>query len=156
MNTPMPNCKYYDSLIIVSDLQQTPLFFIIMRLNLKVVLACLCLAVFFVTISFWSRCSDLSLPKSFLPKWDQRIYDGILNWILEFNVQNDNYICLFAGVPPASDSMEEIDCLINQEYTVSCRREGDEIYVPFSFLHDYFEVKLSSFIHNDDYLLFLF
>lgn len=49
---------------------------------------------------------------------------------------------LFAGVPPASDTIEEIDCLINQEYTVSCRREGDEIYVPFSFLHDYFEVKM--------------
>lgn len=23
---------------------------------------------------------------------------------------------------------------------MSCRREGDEVYLPFSFLHDYFEV----------------
>lgn len=97
----------------------TPLFFVIMRLNLKVVLMCLCFAVFFVTLSFWSKCGDFALPRNFLPKWNHRIYDGS---------------------PSSADSIEEIDCLINQEYTVSCRREGDEIYLPFSFLHDYFEV----------------
>lgn len=37
-------------------------------------------------------------------------------------------------------SIEDIDCVINQEYTVSCMHEGNEIFVPFSFLHDYFEV----------------
>ncbi|KAG4073608.1 hypothetical protein HA402_000832 [Bradysia odoriphaga] len=90
-----------------------------MRINLKVVLVCLCLAVFFITITFWSRCGDLSLPKSFLPKWDsRRFYEG--------NQQGE--------------SIEEIECLINQKYSVSCRREGDEVYLPFSFLHDYFEV----------------
>lgn len=92
MNTPMSNWKTYDSLIINFDLQQTPLFFIIMRLNLKVVLACLCLAVFFVTISFWSRCSDLSLPKSFLPKWDQRIYDGT---VLDLGRENQQLHCVY-------------------------------------------------------------
>lgn len=39
-----------------------------------------------------------------------------------------------------AQNTEDIDCVINQEYTVSCMREGNEIYVPFSFLHDYFEV----------------
>ena len=36
---------------------------------------------------------------------------------------------------------EEIECIINQEYPVSCRKENDEIYIPFSFLHKYFEVR---------------
>jgi heparosan-N-sulfate-glucuronate 5-epimerase len=34
----------------------------------------------------------------------------------------------------------EIDCVINQEYSIGCRKEGDEIYIPFSFLKKYFEV----------------
>lgn len=33
-----------------------------------------------------------------------------------------------------------IDCVINQEYSVSCVQKGDEVYVPFSFLRDYFEI----------------
>lgn len=42
---------------------------------------------------------------------------------------------------------EEIDCDINGEYVVGCRKEGDEVYVPFSFLHRYFEIygKLTTF-----------
>lgn len=34
----------------------------------------------------------------------------------------------------------EIDCVINQEYSIGCRREGDEVYLPFSFIKKYFEV----------------
>lgn len=95
-----------------------------MRLNLKVVLGLLCLIVFIATISFWSQCGELS--RSFLPKWDRRLYSSS-------NSNND-------GISTGNDLVGEIDCVINQEYTISCRREGDEIYVPFSFLHDYFEI----------------
>jgi hypothetical protein len=35
---------------------------------------------------------------------------------------------------------EEIDCHINGEYSIGCRKEGGEIYLPFSFLHKYFEL----------------
>lgn len=35
---------------------------------------------------------------------------------------------------------QSIGCLINDEYSVSCRKEGSEVYIPFSFLHKYFEV----------------
>ena len=35
----------------------------------------------------------------------------------------------------------EIDCLINGRKTISCRKEGDEVYIPFSFIHNYFEVS---------------
>ena len=34
----------------------------------------------------------------------------------------------------------EIDCVINQEYSIGCRREGDEIFMPFSFIKKYFEI----------------
>lgn len=42
---------------------------------------------------------------------------------------------------------EEIDCDINGEYMVGCRKEAEEVYVPFSFLHKYFEVygKLTTY-----------
>lgn len=43
---------------------------------------------------------------------------------------------------------QEIDCYINGGYSVGCRKEGDEVYVPFSFIHKYFEVNESrSFIN---------
>nr|CAI5837151.1 unnamed protein product [Callosobruchus analis] len=42
---------------------------------------------------------------------------------------------------------DEIDCDINGEYVISCRKEGEEVYIPFSFLHRYFEVygKLATY-----------
>jgi hypothetical protein len=36
---------------------------------------------------------------------------------------------------------QEIDCHINGDYSIGCRKEGDEVYVPFSFIHKYFEVS---------------
>ncbi|NXL68132.1 GLCE epimerase, partial [Chordeiles acutipennis] len=35
---------------------------------------------------------------------------------------------------------EEIDCLINDEHTVKGRREGNEVFLPFSWVEKYFEV----------------
>lgn len=92
-----------------------------MRLNFRSTLLFLCLAVCFVTLTFWSRCTELSLPHRFLSKWSNAPSGA-------------------SGNAGGASLTEGIDCLINQDYTVPCRREGDEIYVPFSFLHDYFEV----------------
>lgn len=89
-----------------------------MRLNLRSTLLFLCLAVCFVTLTFWSRCAELSLPRRFLSKWNAPL----------------------GGADSGVAIREDIECNINQEYSVACRREGEEIYVPFSFLHDYFEV----------------
>ena len=36
---------------------------------------------------------------------------------------------------------QEIDCVINGGSCIGCRREGDEVYIPFSFIHKYFEVS---------------
>ena len=35
---------------------------------------------------------------------------------------------------------EEINCTINGQYRVSCRKELNEVFVPFSFLEKYYEV----------------
>ena len=37
-------------------------------------------------------------------------------------------------------SYEELDCSINGQYHVSCRREGKEVFLPFSFLEKYYDV----------------
>lgn len=37
----------------------------------------------------------------------------------------------------------EIECLINGEYTIKCRREGSDVYMPFSFVEKYFDVRLA-------------
>lgn len=42
-------------------------------------------------------------------------------------------------VPP----YRAIDCNINSEITISCRRERNEVFLPFSFIKKYFEVKAS-------------
>nr|KAG5710077.1 hypothetical protein BaRGS_030153 [Batillaria attramentaria] len=34
----------------------------------------------------------------------------------------------------------KVDCVINDEYPINCRREGSEVYLPFSFIQNYFEV----------------
>lgn len=104
------------------------------------VLTCLCLAVFFVTVSFWSQCGELSLTRNFLPKWNKQFYSS-----KKYNFENWTYLCFLQNKfiligDQQGESIQDIDCLINQEYTVSCKREGEEIYLPFSFLHEYFEI----------------
>lgn len=34
-----------------------------------------------------------------------------------------------------------IDCVVNDEYKVDCRREADEVFVPFAFIKKYFDVS---------------
>ena len=36
---------------------------------------------------------------------------------------------------------KEIECVINGDYSVKGRREGKEVYMPFSFIQKYFEVR---------------
>lgn len=85
-------------------------------MNLKVLLMFLCALVFIVIISFLTRCDDLG--RTLVPKWNGKS----------------------SSANRQTEPTEEIDCFINQEYSISCRREGDEVYLPFSFLHKYFEV----------------
>lgn len=38
----------------------------------------------------------------------------------------------------------ELDCYINDDYPVKCRREGNEVFMPFTFIQQYFEVLTTS------------
>lgn len=90
-----------------------------MRFNLKAAWFSLCGLVFFIILSLWNRCGFLSF------EWEKgrrslkpyRVTDQI-----------------------GESQFTEIDCDINNEYTVSCRKESDEVFIPFTFLHSYFEV----------------
>ncbi|XP_055855063.1 D-glucuronyl C5-epimerase B [Episyrphus balteatus] len=119
---PITN-KYKFSSTTATNNKREPLFFFIMRLNLKAALLCLCIAVFVITLSWYMRCSDFSLPHVLVRRWDRGIYDS-------------NSIS-----SAVSGQNQDIDCLINQEYTIHCKRENEEVYVPFSFLRSYFEVS---------------
>lgn len=93
-----------------------------MRMNLKFLILFLCITLVFVTFSVWIRCGGEITP---FPK----AYKG------------ETIISKAQGLALTENSgLEEIDCHINGEYTVSCRREADEVYIPFSFIHKYFEV----------------
>lgn len=37
-------------------------------------------------------------------------------------------------------AVKEIPCNINSEYNISCRKDSDEVYLPFSFIKKYFDV----------------
>ncbi|XP_049866763.1 D-glucuronyl C5-epimerase B isoform X2 [Pectinophora gossypiella] len=85
----------------------------LVRVNLRVALGALCAAVILLTV-FWTHCGELS----------RRPIGSALSLALsERTVASD-----------------EIECAINGEYSVSCRRDANEVYVPFSFVHKYFEV----------------
>ena len=40
--------------------------------------------------------------------------------------------------------LKPLDCLINEEYRVNCQWDGEEVFVPFSFLEKYYEVKIKA------------
>ncbi|KAM3961818.1 D-glucuronyl C5-epimerase [Aphomia sociella] len=83
------------------------------RVNLRVALGILC-AVVLLLMLFWSHCGELS----------RRPIGSVLsNALSERTAAND-----------------EIECSINGEFSVACRRDRDEIYIPFSFIHKYFEI----------------
>ncbi|XP_013184352.1 D-glucuronyl C5-epimerase B [Amyelois transitella] len=81
------------------------------RVNLRMTLGALCVLVLLLML-FWSRCGELS----------HRPIGSALS-----NAQRNM----------AADTIE---CSINGEYSVACRRDQDEVYLPFSFIHKYFEV----------------
>ncbi|XP_013140920.1 PREDICTED: D-glucuronyl C5-epimerase isoform X1 [Papilio polytes] len=89
----------------------------LLRINMRTALAALCIAVLLIIV-FWTRCGELS----------HRPIGSILsNGLPE------------RGAVAGSDG-QEIECVINGEYSVACRRDRDQVYLPFSFIHKYFEV----------------
>ena len=75
---------------------------------------CLCVFASLITLMVWISCGDIA--RTFVPTPWKRRTDG------------------------KGEMIEDIDCIINQEDTVGCLKEGDEVFLPFSFLNKYFEV----------------
>ncbi|CAK1582341.1 unnamed protein product [Parnassius mnemosyne] len=84
----------------------------LVRINMRSALVALCIGVLLLTL-FWSRCGELS----------HRPIGSVLS-----NGLSDR------------GGGGEIECLINGEYSVACRRDRDQVYLPFSFIQKYFEV----------------
>uniref|UniRef100_A0A1W7RAK8 heparosan-N-sulfate-glucuronate 5-epimerase n=1 Tax=Hadrurus spadix TaxID=141984 RepID=A0A1W7RAK8_9SCOR len=99
-----------------------------MRINLKLLLSVLLVGVGVTTLSYWTKCGENSLPRAREDIWRNR-------------QQIDEYSSDVYDKPQDEEkSGRDIDCLINEEATISCRQYGGEVYIPFSFIHKYFEV----------------
>ncbi|KAI8795366.1 D-glucuronyl C5-epimerase [Biomphalaria glabrata] len=94
-----------------------------------------------ITICFWSTCATRPLE---VGSEDRAEYDSQGNFILtKYHKRGTNSIN-GEGVESMQvihpDEYHELECNINSETTIKCRREGNEIYMPFSFIKNYFEV----------------
>ncbi|KPJ07372.1 D-glucuronyl C5-epimerase [Papilio machaon] len=90
----------------------------LVRINMRTALAALCIAVLLIIV-FWSRCGEFS----------HRPIVSVLSNGLSERVADTS-----------GTGGQEIECVINGEYSVACRRDRDQVYLPFSFIHKYFEV----------------
>ncbi|XP_064642168.1 D-glucuronyl C5-epimerase-like isoform X2 [Lineus longissimus] len=109
-----------------------------MRLNLKVFVLFIILAVMFMTISLWTKCNDVT-------KQDNNFYREETPFqkyenAPEHRIANGHHLQGARNDQTAVISYEPIECLVNNEYTITARREGNEVYIPFSFLQKYYEV----------------
>ncbi|NXW78262.1 GLCE epimerase, partial [Hirundo rustica] len=101
------------------------------RLSSKALLV-LCSLLALLSLLLWTRCSRHSQSPPEPPE-RRRAPDGE-----EASPQDPPGA---AGMPgKAGPRYEEIDCVINEEQTVKGRREGSEVFLPFSWVEKYFQV----------------
>ncbi|KYQ56822.1 D-glucuronyl C5-epimerase [Trachymyrmex zeteki] len=93
-----------------------------MRLNFKTALLVLVVATVSFLLASWNNCGTLL----FHTDWKTKYHKDRIN---------------------TESGYQEIDCHINGDYSIGCRKEGDEVYIPFSFIHKYFEIygKLATY-----------
>ncbi|KAJ8679544.1 hypothetical protein QAD02_015331 [Eretmocerus hayati] len=98
-----------------------------MRINFKTLVLLLVVGVLSSMFTSWNNCSNSFFIKN-------------ANWRPHFQYKDH----------PANEvGFQEIDCLINHQRTVSCRKDDDEIFIPFSFLQEYFGI-FGKIVVNDD------
>ncbi|NXI00356.1 GLCE epimerase, partial [Pachycephala philippinensis] len=108
------------------------------RLSSKALLV-LCALLALLSLLLWSRCSQRSpLPQN-PPERRGNAAEGE-----EASPQDRPKAPGAAGIPGSAGKggprYEEIDCVINEEQTVKGRREGSEVFLPFSWVEKYFQV----------------
>ncbi|XP_034478535.1 D-glucuronyl C5-epimerase B isoform X2 [Drosophila innubila] len=110
-------------------IKREPLVFFIMRLNLKAVLMLLIVAVMVITLGIYMRCAAFSFSPEFVRQLGRR--------------QTAEALTSSAADQDQLAPLQDIECAINQEYSIHCKRDenANEVYVPFSFLRQYFDVS---------------
>ncbi|XP_042608627.1 glucuronic acid epimerase a [Cyprinus carpio] len=104
---------------------------LVARINHKTLIV-ICAVFALITILLWNKCSsDRDLPTQIRPQ-------------LEFapTPEKDEDNGQAPEAPPGSKEVtyEQIDCLINEDVIIKGRREGGEVYLPFSWVERYFDV----------------
>lgn len=109
-----------------------------------------------ITVLLWNRCSsDTSihfLPRAALMDTSPRM--GSASLASQQHPPQPPEPPPVVGVV-GGVKYDEIDCLINDEVTIKGRREGGEVYMPFSWIERYFEVY-GKVIQYDGYERFEF
>lgn len=110
------------------------------RVNYKTLIV-ICALFTLITVLLWNRCSsDTSLhflPRAALVAPSPKVGDA--------SISSQQHPPQPPEPPPVVGvaggiKYEEIDCLINDESTIKGRREGGEVFLPFSWMEKYFEV----------------
>ena len=110
------------------------------RVNYKTLIV-ICALFTLITVLLWNRCSsDTSLrflPRAALVAPSPKVGDA--------SISSQQHPPQPPEPPPVVGAVsgikyEEIDCLINDESIIKGRREGGEVYLPFSWMEKYFEV----------------
>uniref|UniRef100_A0A8C0UGG6 heparosan-N-sulfate-glucuronate 5-epimerase n=1 Tax=Cyanistes caeruleus TaxID=156563 RepID=A0A8C0UGG6_CYACU len=102
------------------------------RLSSKALLV-LCALLALLSLLLWSRCSHHSQTPARPPERPEEEEEE------EASPRDAPGIPGSAG-KAAALRYEEIDCVINEEQTVKGRREGSEVFLPFSWVEKYFQV----------------
>ncbi|XP_070561426.1 D-glucuronyl C5-epimerase B-like [Ptychodera flava] len=106
------------------------------RANFKLLVATSVSFAFF-TLLLWSRCdSSLDSHDTSSVQLISHDHDPKLRHLEDSGGNEPSLV----NVPPSGQRYQPIECLINNEYKVDGRREGAEVYLPFSFIEKYFEV----------------
>ncbi|NXD95833.1 GLCE epimerase, partial [Chaetorhynchus papuensis] len=109
------------------------------RLSSKALLV-LCSLLALLSLLLWSRCSERSpIPPN--PPLERRGNGAGAAEAEEASPQDPPKAPGISGSAGKGGlKYEEIDCIINEEHTVKGRREGAEVFLPFSWVEKYFQV----------------
>lgn len=112
------------------------------RVNYKTLIV-ICALFTLITVLLWNRCSS-DVPLRFLPRPppvppSAKAGDASISSQQQQPPQPPEAPPVVGG-GGGGIKYEEIDCLVNDEATIKGRREGGDIYLPFSWVEKYFEV----------------
>ncbi|KAK0136934.1 D-glucuronyl C5-epimerase B [Merluccius polli] len=110
------------------------------RVNYKTLIV-ICALFTLITVLLWNRCSS-DAPLRFLPRSPPAAPPSAKDGDASLSSQQQQ-----PPQPPEPPPVvgggvkyEEIDCLVNDDVTIKGRRDGGDVYLPFSWMEKYFEV----------------